>query len=67
MGRWEKERFPGANELFHRLRVRPQPHEGELIELATCKEYLQVRKEGPRQVKRKLKHYNLEVEPNFNF
>jgi hypothetical protein len=35
--------------------------EGELIELATCKEYLQVRKEGSRQVKRKLKHYNLEM------
>ena len=35
--------------------------EGELIELATCKEYLQVREEGPRQVKRKLKHYNLDM------
>jgi hypothetical protein len=35
--------------------------EGELTELATCKEYLQVREEGSRQVKRKLKHYNLEI------
>jgi hypothetical protein len=35
--------------------------EGELIELATCKEYLQVRKEGSRQVKRKLMHYNLDM------
>ena len=35
--------------------------EGELIEPATCKEYLQVRDEGPRRVKRKLKHYNLDV------
>jgi len=33
----------------------------KLIELATCKEYLQVRKEGSRQVKRNLKHYNLDM------
>ncbi len=35
--------------------------EGELIEEATCKEYLQVRHEGKRQVNRNLKHYNLEA------
>lgn len=35
--------------------------EGELSEVATCKESLQVREEGRRQVKRKLKHYNLEA------
>jgi hypothetical protein len=35
--------------------------EGELIESATCKDYLQVREEGSRQVKRKLKHYKLEM------
>lgn len=35
--------------------------EGELSEAATCKEYLQVQQEGKRQVKRSLKHYNLEV------
>jgi hypothetical protein len=35
--------------------------EGELIEEATCKEYLQVRDEGYRKIKRNLKHYNLEV------
>ena len=31
--------------------------EGELDEAATCKEYLQVRQEGTRQVRRSLKHY----------
>jgi hypothetical protein len=35
--------------------------EGELAEPATCKEYLQVRTEGRRQVERSLKHYNLEA------
>jgi hypothetical protein len=33
--------------------------EKELCEEATCKEYLQVRQEGSRQVRRLLKHYNL--------
>ena len=35
--------------------------ERELLEEATCKEYLQVRQEGPRQVSRHLKHYNLSM------
>jgi hypothetical protein len=35
--------------------------EGELEEAATCKEYLQVRTEGGRQITRALKHYNLPV------
>ena len=35
--------------------------EGELEEEATCKDYLQVRQEGTRQVKRSLRHYNLAV------
>ena len=35
--------------------------EGELDEAATCKEYLQVRREGKRQVQRSLKHYNLDA------
>jgi hypothetical protein len=35
--------------------------EGELIEAATCKEYLQVRQEGNRQVSRALRHYRLEA------
>lgn len=34
---------------------------GELDENATCKDYLQVRTEGSRQVKRTLKHYDLDV------
>jgi len=35
--------------------------EGELSEAATCKECLQVRHEGARQVQRSLKHYNLDA------
>jgi hypothetical protein len=35
--------------------------EGELAESATCKDYLQVRAEGGRQVQRTLKHYSLDV------
>ena len=33
----------------------------ELREDSTCKEYLQVRQEGARQVTRRLKHYNLKL------
>jgi hypothetical protein len=33
--------------------------DGELDELATCKDFLQVRSEGGREVSRKLRHYNL--------
>jgi len=36
-------------------------HEGELIESATCKEVLQVRLEGSRDVKRAINFYNLDV------
>ena len=35
--------------------------EGELAESATCKDYLQVRAEGGREVTRKLRHYRLEA------
>jgi len=35
--------------------------EGELDEMSTCKDYLQVRQEGIRQVRRKVKHYKLDV------
>ncbi|GHU04346.1 toxin Fic [Alphaproteobacteria bacterium] len=35
--------------------------EGELNEAATCKDYLQVRQEGKRQVSRNLRHYRLEA------
>lgn len=35
--------------------------EGELSEVATCKDYLQVRSEGGREVSRSLRHYNLEA------
>jgi len=35
--------------------------EGELPEAATCKDYLQVRAEGGREVARKLRHYRLEA------
>jgi len=43
------------------LHIRAIYEEGELREDATCKEYLQVRQEGGRQVSRRLKHYNLKV------
>lgn len=35
--------------------------EGELSEEATCKDYLQVRTEGHREVTRALQHYRLEA------
>ena len=35
--------------------------EGELSQAATCKEYLQVRTEGKREVQRQVKHYSLEA------
>jgi len=35
--------------------------EGELAEAATCKDYLQVRSEGGREVARSLRHYRLEA------
>ena len=35
--------------------------EGELAEESTCKEYLQVRTEGSRQVRRTLRHYSLDA------
>jgi hypothetical protein len=35
--------------------------EGELPESATCKDYLQVRQVGSREVSRKLRHYRLEA------
>jgi hypothetical protein len=35
--------------------------EGELSEMSTCKDYLQVRQEGTRAVSRSLRHYRLEA------
>ena len=35
--------------------------EGELSVMATCKQFLQVRREGTRQVKRQLNHYSLDM------
>jgi hypothetical protein len=35
--------------------------EGELAREATCKEFLQVRMEGDRQVRRAIRHYNLDA------
>ena len=43
------------------LHLRAIYAEGELQEPATCKEYLQVRPEGGRQIQRSLRHYNLEA------
>jgi hypothetical protein len=35
--------------------------DGELDERATCKDFLQVRSEGSREVRRRLKHFNLDA------
>src|SRR5688572_25555639 len=43
------------------LHLRAIYNEGELIEEATCKDYLQVRIEGGREVSRNLRHYSLEA------
>ena len=44
------------------LHIRGIYDDGELPEEATCKEYLQVRQEGSREVQRTLKHYKRIVE-----
>lgn len=43
------------------LHIKTIYEDGELNEEATCKDYLQVRPEGGRQVSRRLGHYNLQV------
>jgi hypothetical protein len=43
------------------LHIRHIYKDGELVEGATCKDYLQVQKEGTRGVRRRLKFYNLEM------
>ena len=43
------------------LHLKALVEDGEIDLEATCKDYLQVRIEGPRQVKRQVKHYNLEA------
>src|SRR5206468_11261697 len=45
------------------LHLRAIYAERELSEAATCKDYLQVRSEGGRQIQRSLRHYNLEAMP----
>jgi len=42
------------------LHVKSIYEDGELTPEVTCKDYLQVRQEGERQVQRTLTHYNLE-------
>lgn len=55
----------GLAELFQTTRENITQHiaaiygEHELDEASTCKSHLQVRQEGSRQVRRRLKHYNL--------
>jgi hypothetical protein len=57
----------GMSELFQTTVANINTHlkniyaEGELSEAATIKEYLIVRQEGKRQVRRSVKHYNLET------
>lgn len=43
------------------LHLKALYEEGEIAEMATCKEYLQVRREGSRDVRRAVKHYNLDA------
>ncbi len=43
------------------LHIKAVYEEGEADEAATCKDYLQVRQEGGREVRRAVKHYNLDV------
>jgi hypothetical protein len=43
------------------LHVKGIYDDGELDEAATCKDHLQVRQEGDRQVQRSLKHYSLDM------
>lgn len=43
------------------MHIRNAYAEGELDELATCKEFLQVHREGSRNVTRKVKFYDLDV------
>jgi hypothetical protein len=57
----------GLAELFQTttqnitIHIKSAYDDGELMETATCKEYLQVRAEAGRQVRRSLKHYNLDM------
>lgn len=57
----------GMAELFQTspqnitLHLKAVYRDGELLEAATCKEYLQVQTEGRRAVERRVKHYNLEA------
>ena len=43
------------------LHLKALYEEGEIEEAATCKEYLQVRREGSHDVQRAIKHYNLDA------
>ncbi len=43
------------------IHIRNAYNEGELDQKSTCKEYLQVQKEGKRNVSRKIKYYDLDV------
>jgi len=43
------------------LHLKSLYEEGEITEVATCKEFLQVRQEGSRTVRRGVKHYNLDA------
>ena len=43
------------------LHLKALYQEGEIVEAATCKDYLQVRTEGGREVRRSVKHYNLDA------
>ena len=54
-------------ELFQRtpqnitIHIRNAYHEGEIEKAGTCKDYLQVQKEGTRHVNRTIEFYNLDM------
>ncbi|MGC0155889.1 RhuM family protein, partial [Chromobacterium vaccinii] len=50
-----------GNGTDHTLHLKALYQEGELSQKATCKDYLQVRIEGNRQVSRQVKFYSLEA------
>jgi hypothetical protein len=43
------------------MHIRNIYSDGELMEKATCKEFLHVQNEGGRQIERQLKHYNFQM------
>lgn len=60
-GDFRKKNAPSFEGAFDGLHIKAIIEEGELPVQATCKELLQVRSEGGRNVQRKLQFYNLNM------